>query len=1555
MPTNPLGSEVSRFISGRDRNFGGVVFQATKPPLDSELNLDFLINLEARAEEVRSRVPSGWLMDDLNPRYDFTTNPAYSNQFYFGKQTTGELRNIAWAIVNGWTIPVTGTRTGAPPLAANDVDTWNKIQLNPPSTSTGGNRCEFVFLEVWLQRIDVDPAPPGVAPGKPQRGFLYKFGNVESGFSNLPDDLIDPDINYETTKRVQVQYRIRVVPDVNLVQYPEGFDPTLVFAQGALSTPSAVPFVNMRNDLGDPGLWRSGNGDPATFGTVDGYVYAIPLCGVFRRNSAGFSDVGNLAGSFNRNSKALVRTDATTYSNGIVLPAPLTDTATSFSLSSITGTVLSTIINFGEAYFKIDDEIVRVTNIIQVTPTNFSIIIDRGQLGTINRSHLAGKAFNLYTVRPDGLFADQVTATDILDMRHSVADKFDYSSILKTNVVELLKGNLRSTWKRYGSTNSSGSVILYGDRITDSSAFVGGLTRLDAPDGNRQTWSDAVVTQRFNVPVKVPSNSSVLNDNLSAPVQVQPFTGVVRWTGTPPTHVPGNRLVGGVYPSWWNGDQIKVEIAAFQAGVPGSDASQIRFVLPTEVRDSVLVRFEGMTTDPNGGTPANPNTTSPSATNPALTVPVTGKKILRHGDGINVSLDLNGNLQIDFQSGVVDSQLQEFKDAIQTGTTVPFVERVVMHVEFTVIYGSGRGLSHKPDWIHTAQWRGSPTNTSKVLLRSGLPDKTKMIPTYVGDSPLVQTGNDRQYAKTSEIMFDQGSKTVHVAPYRLVTVPSLLARSGVELNWYGTGPFTYQGAMPTLSQDGSTVVHPVVDPLDLFYNGAETRYVEVPVDYMPKPGLHYVPIQPVSNTVFSSGINFLMMAAEGPVTNTSNFNKNLVSYPASSPGYYVVTPIVGEVYGTNSGALSVIGQKVSLPKLSAASGGPFRGIRFPPFLGPARITGVYVRNGSAVIPTSSPFDNNRVFIGGVGTDVNLLHDDFDGPTFLLDVDVNGDITFILNADALDLTKAPPGTTFDNTNFLVECVLFGFDRGFLQTNSRLLVAKSSGGGSTPITVNTSTSTDFTDSSDSRVGIIVPAPMSAGATNNEVTMYYSRSPYQGDPFGTQSAYSDDLYRLGPLTPGEATSIYSNPLGPVNTLTLPNKSGFEVLDAISFVTSLGTGRLSGSNPIPLLNTTEAPNNPPDYAGTRVDLQRTQSLNRVGFEDWAQTKWPVSPSSLSSRNPVKVNAISEFFDQDVHPELAGSVVQLPLGSYFRDKDFVGKTLYQARSASNNGSIPVGTTCFVPYQASMAKGTEGLSTWEGTEFVCGKASNTSGVGTEAMVRVDGTSNVSSVTVFKTTRGGASYSATGPWPGGIITSRFNKSRPNAEVGSVLMCTAYLVRSQPESNGGGEIHMGNELQMIIVTQAVPSYFRDSEIVHSASGANEGFTAVDRFRLLGKPLEKRNGQVNLNTLPADKPLFVNKIYDNPLFFGSSDFSLVSAKQETLPVTVANQTAFLLSERPLDPKTVQMFVNGVKLQYGVDFTVTGTENKNVTYIPNPPVHPNLAIGDIVEFWYLLFLSIG
>jgi hypothetical protein len=1511
-------------------------------------------------------MPSGWLMNELNPKADFYTSRENSNQFYFGRNSTQGGRDITWAVVNGWPIPVCGTQTGSPPLAANNTEFWNRILLNPPPSGTGANQPDFVFLEAWLQRIDVDPPnSSSPAPGKPARGFVYRFGNTECGFSNLPDELIDPNINYETSKRVQIQYRIRVVSNVGLSNYPEGFDPTLVKAQGALSAPSTVPFSNMRKELGDAGLWRAGTGDPTTFGTADGYVYAIPVCVVFRRNTQSFATT-NLAGAFNRNSKATIRANATEYTADITLAADLAFNATSFTVPSISGTIFNTLqAPISGAYFKIDDEIVSIVSITGTAPS-INVVITRGEFNTTPRKHVSGSVLTSYTQRPDGLYADQVASSDILDLRHSIANKFDYESILKTNVVEMLKGSLNSTWKSLGAGLSRGSVALYGDAIASSS--VDGLNLLDAPDGNRRTWSDAIVTQRFVVPVSVPADGAVVGDDLS--VAIDPYNLSVLWSadgtgGGTRTFQPGGATEP--LPFWWVGDQLKVVLSNF---ITGSDPAS--FVIPNSAySDSVLIRFEGMTTDPNGGVPnyipTAEDPTTPSATHPYVTSPVpTASMIMKNGQGLTVEREsVTGNLLVTFD-GTAGNRVQQFIDAIQDADTANKVKKYKMWLEFTVVYGAGRGTAYKPDWIHTARFTGDVLNNSKTLLRPGLASSAPMYPSYLGYSPLIQTGNNRQYAKTSEVMLDPGSKSIYAAPYTYQILPSLVVRNGAQLNWYYTDPTTvvYQGAMPAKDSNGSSTVHANTDPLNLFHDGVGAKYVEIPLDLLPKPGLHTVPMIPVQTTAytyFSSGLNFILNSNQGTLpsagTDDPKFNVSLVAYPSSHPGYYIVTKQGTEIFGAptpGAPTVSAFGTKITINSVAGTDGKPFKGIKFPPFYGPARITGVYQRITTEYVPSNSPFENDRTLKNPVpsNANVNLLRDDFSGPAFLIDVDTNGDCYFILNAEVLNLPLIAEGAEFDSYDYLVECTLFGFDRGFLQTNGRFLN-----------TISRSVDLNEFVPSDAGVGIISPAPLDADQT---VQVFYSRTPYQGNAFGTQGGPVDQPILKGSLSQSEARNIFVNPLAPVSELTnLSNRSGYEVLAALSFSTDLGTGRLSGSNPIPLLSQSQAPGNPVDYPNSRIDLYRRYSLNRVGYQDIADPNvlYPVVEPTLSPSNApeVKLGALSEVFDNDVHPEFAGCTTRLPLGAYFRDKDFIGKTLYQQRSANGNAAIPVGTLSFTQYEASMTLGVAGVSTWEGTEWVCGNSSNTTGVGSEAIVRVDGADPQSNGPeafttpyIFKTARGGAAYSATGPWPGGVITSSFPKSRPNTEVGVVLNATAYLVRSGPEFSNGIEIHPGNELQMLVVTQAAPNYFKDNEIVHSAAGTNEGFSSVDRYRIFGKPLEKRRGQINVDVLPANKPLFVNKIYNDPLFFGSSDLPMISTKQESVTGT-DGQTSFTLSSRPSNPTSVQMFLNGVKLNYGTDYTVAGDTNTSVTYYPSltgyDPVRPVIQAGDRIEFWYVIY----
>ena len=154
---------------------------------------------------------------------------------------------------------------------------------------------------------------------KPDQNHLFRHGNTQSSLVvALEDDIQDPIINTESGKRVQVQYRIRVTSNaegVNFKNEANGFSNPNIFAQGDGSSPVVgyrfVPADGTTVDGGssalaydkvDNGLFVAGDGTESAasdLGSVDGFVYAIPICFVFRKNDSsvgGFDPMNNASG-----------------------------------------------------------------------------------------------------------------------------------------------------------------------------------------------------------------------------------------------------------------------------------------------------------------------------------------------------------------------------------------------------------------------------------------------------------------------------------------------------------------------------------------------------------------------------------------------------------------------------------------------------------------------------------------------------------------------------------------------------------------------------------------------------------------------------------------------------------------------------------------------------------------------------------------------------------------------------------------------------------------------------------------------------------------------------------------------------------------------------------------------------------------------------------------------------------------------------------------------------------------------------------------------------------
>lgn len=299
MTTKNYGAAVSGYRDPEDRAWETTVYQAGKPVLDAELNLaqDTEQDIELRFR--RRVMPSGWLAADIMNVRAGTTG--------LGAIATGStannlvVTNDIRAHVNGWLIRV----------ASTGATSSNVVSLGASPAGAGAKRTDLVVLEVWRRLLSSSPS----TVGKSGSGRIWWNGNVKIDGGddltlNFADDILDVTAGAETTKRVQIQYRLRVISGIDLFAYPYGMNDPAVVARSVppnAATPDGNVTVHTytnQSTNGDPGLWRAGDGDPSnTLGTVDGYMYAIPLVAVLRRNTT----------AFNRN---------TNHNGGVATPGP---------------------------------------------------------------------------------------------------------------------------------------------------------------------------------------------------------------------------------------------------------------------------------------------------------------------------------------------------------------------------------------------------------------------------------------------------------------------------------------------------------------------------------------------------------------------------------------------------------------------------------------------------------------------------------------------------------------------------------------------------------------------------------------------------------------------------------------------------------------------------------------------------------------------------------------------------------------------------------------------------------------------------------------------------------------------------------------------------------------------------------------------------------------------------------------------------------------------------------------------------------------------------------
>ncbi len=276
--------------------------------------------------------------------------------------------------------------------------------------------------------------------------------------------------------------------------------------------------------------------------------------------------------------------------------------------------------------------------------------------------------------------------------------------------------------------------------------------------------------------------------------------------------------------------------------------------------------------------------------------------------------------------------------------------------------------------------------------------------------------------------------------------------------------------------------------------------------------------------------------------------------------------------------------------------------------------------------------------------------------------------------------------------------------------------------------------------------------------------------------------------------------------------------MLASLGFMTTLGTGRLSGDLPTTL---------------TYLDFRN------AGYED-PEAFPPVS--AVATRPVYYLNALAST-EGEVNGEYLGCTERLPMGALRRDKDFRGGR-FELPGNGAHALAYVSEQGIGTFTASLSK----TKRIEQDELNLLPSSVASGQPGEVLVHVDGEpGNYSTLTNFRVQRGGSVFSGAGSHPGGEVYANYREvvgPQEHASSGisksNILVGRAFLVRNQVTAVGSSEVSAGDELMMLIVTSAyqLSADPMTAFAAISTNGTGEGISAADLYRIEGHPLVVNN---------------------------------------------------------------------------------------------------------------------
>ena len=290
--------------------------------MESSIRINIFDLNQDLAARYRAQFPSGFFCNtgEVYDANNFDVVSASNNHIPFGAicvpdWNPNDAANLTSAIPNNsiWMSTHEGTRS---PYVAKPIEAilggyhlrlfnesangatasgfTNGVSVKFNAAAGSGQRFDLAFLEFWFASVDAGLANTGATDS------FYEYGAVDSNASrtiNQAAEAVRGTVWFDPTvigNYIQIRHRIRVVDGVDYLNKPFGInDSATVNARGGAGAPVAAhPFTTGLGLLGDPAIWVAGDGsggDKTALGTFDGYVYAVPIMIVSRKNTAAWS------------------------------------------------------------------------------------------------------------------------------------------------------------------------------------------------------------------------------------------------------------------------------------------------------------------------------------------------------------------------------------------------------------------------------------------------------------------------------------------------------------------------------------------------------------------------------------------------------------------------------------------------------------------------------------------------------------------------------------------------------------------------------------------------------------------------------------------------------------------------------------------------------------------------------------------------------------------------------------------------------------------------------------------------------------------------------------------------------------------------------------------------------------------------------------------------------------------------------------------------------------------------------------------------------------------